>query len=598
MPMEPSDLVEPSLDRYARMVRRALDVPLALVSVVEDSRQVFPGADGLPPDLEQSRETPLSHSFCRYVVKDAQPLVITDARRDHRLHDNPAIEELQVVAYAGWPLLDHRGETIGSVCAVDSEPREWTRRDLDALQDVAAACSAELLQRELHRRAEEQAAEFAAVSASNELMLALSERLASTRTLRDISKAVEDVARERLGCLHAGMWLRDIPDPTHVVAPTDPGASGVVEPLTFVHHDETDWRQATQHAHLVVGRDNPLGESVLDGGLRSFATRHAQNRRHPHLETPQQVGETRAFVALSLDGNVYGSLALVWADERVLTEADRLAVATLRSYTAQALERALLLQERVDSALTLQNAMLTRLPRPADLQLAARYLPAAARDQVGGDWYDAVVMPDGTAHVMVGDVMGHDVTAAATMGQLRSMLRTLTWSHSSPEETPSRLVGRLDRAVLDLDLGAIATLVHARVEPAEEPGGHRTLRWSSAGHPPPLLAHPDGTVEVLWDQPGDGTNDCLLGVQPDGERRDHSCGLPPGSTLLFYTDGLVERRDEDLDESIERARGVLARHHDEPLEDLLDGVLRDLVGRDPGDDVVVLGVRLDAGPRD
>jgi serine phosphatase RsbU (regulator of sigma subunit) len=161
-------------------------------------------------------------------------------------------------------------------------------------------------------------------------------------------------------------------------------------------------------------------------------------------------------------------------------------------------------------------------------------------------------------------------------------------------------VTRLDRAADDLDLGAIATLVHARIEPGSGPGAPRTLRWTNAGHPPPLLAHPDGSVEVLTGQPGeatdDGSNDCLLGVDPAGERRDRSVELPTGSTLLLYTDGLVERRHEHLDDSIERARAAVARHHGEPLEDLLDGVLRDLVGDEPGDDVVVLGVRLDAAP--
>ena len=601
MSTDPSEPVEPSLDRYARMVRRALDVPMALVSIVEATRQVFPGAVGLPEDLALSRETPLSHSFCQYVVKDARPLVITDARVDDRLHDNLAIRDLNVVAYAGWPLLDHRGETIGSVCAADSVPREWTQGDLDALQDVAAACSAELVQRELHRQADEQAADLAAVSTSNRLLLALSEGLANTRTVRDISVAVEQVAQQLLGCLHAGIWLREIADPTHVAAPTVPSPAGRPELLTFVDAD-TGWTQATTHSTLAVDRDNPLGESVLDGGLLCFASRAEQNDRHPHLAVLQQVGETRAYTALRANGNVYGSLALVWQEERLLSDRDRHAIATLRGYTAQALERALLLQERVESALTLQNAMLTSLPQPAHLELAARYLPAAARDQVGGDWYDAVVMPDGTTHLMVGDVMGHDVTAAASMGQLRSMLRTLAWTHSAAGETPARLVGRLDRAARDLHLDAMATLVHARI--GAHPSGdaadrRRTLTWTAAGHPPPLLAHADGTVEVLTGSSGDaaadGSNDCMLGVEPEGERHDHTCSMPSGSTLLLYTDGLVERRSEHLDESIDRARAALGRHQGRCLEDLLDGVLADLVEDEPGDDVVVLAVRLDAG---
>ncbi|MGA9746365.1 MAG: GAF domain-containing protein, partial [Nocardioides sp.] len=155
--MSDKGIADLSFDRYARMVRRTLGVPVALVSVVEEHRQVFPGAEGLPDPYQESRETPLSHSFCQYVVEDDRPLVITDARVDARLHDNLAIPDLGVIAYAGWPLVDPDGRTIGSLCAIDSEPHPWTKSELDALADLAAACSAELAQRVLGQRARDQA---------------------------------------------------------------------------------------------------------------------------------------------------------------------------------------------------------------------------------------------------------------------------------------------------------------------------------------------------------------------------------------------------------------------------------------------------------
>lgn len=133
-----------SYDHYARLIRRLLRVPVALVTLVEADRQVFCGMVGVPEPLSSSRQTPLSHSFCKYVVADEKPLVISDARRDSRLADNLAIPELNVIAYAGWPLLDTDGRTVGSLCAIDSKPREWTAEDLDLLEEVAQACSAEL----------------------------------------------------------------------------------------------------------------------------------------------------------------------------------------------------------------------------------------------------------------------------------------------------------------------------------------------------------------------------------------------------------------------------------------------------------------------
>jgi GAF domain-containing protein len=135
---------DPSFDRFARIVRDSLDVPVALVSMVETDRQVFLGAVGLPEPLQSERQTPLSHSFCQYVVKDDAPLIISDARMDARLCDNLAIEDFDVIAYAGFPIHRSDGTPIGSLCAIDSEPREWTEVQLRTLADLAVACSTEL----------------------------------------------------------------------------------------------------------------------------------------------------------------------------------------------------------------------------------------------------------------------------------------------------------------------------------------------------------------------------------------------------------------------------------------------------------------------
>lgn len=139
------DVVEGrSFDHYARLVHRFVRVPVALVTLVESDRQVFAGALGLPQPFATTRQTPLSHSFCQYVVADRAPLVVADARSDDRLAANRAIPDLQVIAYAGWPLTDADGTAVGSLCAIDHQPRTWSDDDLETLRDLARACSTEL----------------------------------------------------------------------------------------------------------------------------------------------------------------------------------------------------------------------------------------------------------------------------------------------------------------------------------------------------------------------------------------------------------------------------------------------------------------------
>jgi len=142
---------EASFDHFSRIVRRVLKVPVSVVSVVEPRRQVFVGASGLSEPYATTRETPLSHSFCKHVVWGNRPMVVTDARTDDRVIDNPAISELDVISYAGWPIASGTGRAIGSLCAIDSRPRTWSEEDLGVLSDLAQACSAEF------QRAEDEA---------------------------------------------------------------------------------------------------------------------------------------------------------------------------------------------------------------------------------------------------------------------------------------------------------------------------------------------------------------------------------------------------------------------------------------------------------
>lgn len=583
-------------DHYARLVRRLLGVPVGLVSLVEQDRQVFPGASGLAEPYATTRETPLTHSFCQYVVRDRRPLTIVDAREHPVLKDNPAIDDLGVVAYAGWPLTDETGRTVGSLCAIDHEARVWSGEDLAILEDLASACSVEIAERGRREEYGRALVEAQGLAERSRALLALSTGLATTETLSDVAAAVAQVTTEQLGCQRAGMWLRPAnrviasPGRGGSVVPTD--ASGATEMLSFIEDSAHTWLSAATFPELAYDSTNPLGACLVAEDLLFHSSRAEQNAIYPHLANPHQLGEARAFVPLVTEGRVYGALALMWPRVRSLTPDDRATIKALASYTAQALHRALLFQERVDVALTLQSAMLTSLPSPAGVDLAARYLPARASEQIGGDWYDAVAMPDGATYVMVGDAMGHDIEAAAVMGQLRSMLRMAAWmSHDAAEyqagSAPALALTCLDSAMRDLDVETFATAVVGRIEPTGETGVR--LQWSNAGHLPPLLVEPDGTATFLE---GSGPPTLLLGANADTVRHDDVADLVPGSFLLLYTDGLVERRAEALEVGLERLRDAAARAPRTTADAFVDSILRALADGPTDDDVALLAVRV------
>ena len=144
---------EAAFDRLTRLAVRMLHVPVALVSLVDENRQFFKSCVGLPEPWASQRETPLSHSFCQYTVASQEPLIIDDARTHPLVHDNLAIPDLKVVAYAGIPLITSDGHALGSFCAIDSEPRVWTEDDVEFLRQLAASVMTEIeLRNEIRQR--------------------------------------------------------------------------------------------------------------------------------------------------------------------------------------------------------------------------------------------------------------------------------------------------------------------------------------------------------------------------------------------------------------------------------------------------------------
>ncbi|PRY11492.1 SpoIIE family protein phosphatase [Kineococcus rhizosphaerae] len=290
---------------------------------------------------------------------------------------------------------------------------------------------------------------------------------------------------------------------------------------------------------------------------------------------------------------VIGALGLSWRTPRHLSSEDTDLITALAASTAQALDRVRATQaERAAAAAvrtmaeTLQRSLLTAAPQPDHLEIAVRYLPAAEHAQVGGDWHDAFLTAAGTACLVIGDVTGHDQDAAAAMGQVRNLLRGIGYSL---EVSPAAALSALDRAMRDLGVGALATGILATVEPLEG-SAHWRLRWSNAGHPPPLVVAPDGTVELLRTSP-----DLLLGLEAGFARADHVHGLPPGATVLLFTDGLVERRGAAIDDGLAWLAETASGYAGMAPSDICDHVLG-LVQGHAEDDVAVLAVRVRPEP--
>jgi len=227
---------------------------------------------------------------------------------------------------------------------------------------------------------------------------------------------------------------------------------------------------------------------------------------------------------------------------------------------------------------SLQRSLLPdRLPEIPGLEVAARYVPATSDMQVGGDWYDVVLLPSGLVGVAIGDVAGHGLRAAATMGQLRMALR----AYAIEERSPARVVGRVRQLVRRLRLPDVATLLYVVFDPDSG-----VLEFANAGHPPPLLIGPGGHGSYIKDGLAP-----LLGVTPHaGQDVEATSRLEADSTLLLYTDGLVERRGAPLDQGLARLiEEATALHRD--LDELCDHLLSSLLGQDVSDDVALLALR-------
>src|SRR6185437_9069064 len=251
-------------------------------------------------------------------------------------------------------------------------------------------------------------------------------------------------------------------------------------------------------------------------------------------------------------------------------EADVRLASDLAARAAVHIDNARLYTRERTTAVTLQRSLLPRhVPQVPGLQTAHRYQPASRTAEVGGDWFDVIPLKDGQAALVVGDVTGHSIHAAALMGQLRTTTAALARLGHSPGEIMAQLSDVVDEHGEETG----ATCLYAQYDPAS-----RRCRLTSAGHLPPALRRPDGTVDFI-DVPGG----VLLGVG-EGRYPAIDIDLPPGSVLALYTDGLIEHPGEDITAGMARLARTLAAGPAPALDQLCDSMLAG-AGPDPRDDI-------------
>ncbi|MFF9286795.1 SpoIIE family protein phosphatase [Streptomyces griseosporeus] len=295
-----------------------------------------------------------------------------------------------------------------------------------------------------------------------------------------------------------------------------------------------------------VGLDARLPgvETLTTGRPLFFDSMEQLQAAYPGIPLDSTEG-ARAFLPLIASGRPVGSCILGFDRPRSFSTEERTVLTALAGLIANAMEKAQRYDTEAALARGLQQALLPhRLSTHPWVQTAGRYLPGTEGMDVGGDWYDVVEAGDGLA-LVIGDVQGHGVQAAATMGQLRTAVRAFALGDRPPEE----VVAGTNHLLIDLDPGQFASCCYVRLDPAT--GRARAVR---AGHPPPLLRHADGRTEVV-DLPGG----VVLGVDPRAHYPVAELELEAGAVLALYTDGLVERPGTDIDEGIAALRDALAR---------------------------------------
>ncbi|MFF3322556.1 SpoIIE family protein phosphatase [Streptomyces sp. NPDC002889] len=333
----------------------------------------------------------------------------------------------------------------------------------------------------------------------------------------------------------------------------------------------------------------PGAQTLVTGVPAFFESRAQLEHLYPTRSATPDGMAAWAYLPLVASGRPVGTCVLGYAQPHPFTPDERAVLTSLGGLIAQALERARLYDAKHRLAHGLQSALLPHsLPRLSGLEVAARYLPGTQGMDIGGDFYDVMRTPQGAdmfggvvhpeAAAVIGDVQGHNVAAAGLMGQVRTAVRAYT----AVGQAPGRVMSSTNRLLIELDADLLASCVYLHLDLPD----HRVL-LSRAGHPQPLLRDTDGRVHIL-----DLAGGPLLGIDPSAVYPTTGVPLNPGSVLVLYTDGLIERPGIDIEDALAELAARLAIGADRPLEELADILIGDsAMSADRGDDTALLLLR-------
>ncbi len=464
--------------------------------------------------------------------------------------DTSAFTEAGGFPDAGWAALPlKRGATVqGALHLTFRQARRVSEAERLWLETVVSQCSLALERSRLFE--EEQLRRVRA-----ERLQGMTAALSNALTQKDVAEVVVEALCEELE-----------PDAASV--------SSVVEDRAALR--ALAWRGYPDELaddEISLEADTPETRAARGRGWRLYTSEDADSTR-------ESKGPVSYAVAPLVAGRArIGVLAMSWNEPFALSREDRGFIESTAGQAALALDRARVFESERTTAETLQRSVLpASLPRVEGVQIAARYLPGTQGVAVGGDWFDALALHDGRLGLIVGDVMGKGVHAAASMGQLRNALRAF----SVERLKPSSALTRLDRLGDETLESAFATVVYAVVDPR-----NGVFRFSSAGHPPPVVAYSDGRVELLEEGRG-----LPLGTGMRPQYRQAVSELPDGSVLILYSDGLVERRGQSIDDGLQTLLATIREAPKDP-ERLLEHILDRVVGDAPrADDIALLAARL------
>ncbi|WP_254076056.1 SpoIIE family protein phosphatase [Streptomyces sp. P3] len=471
---------------------------------------------------------------------------VVDVRRTGRTPADPDREHTWSCSYA--PLLDGGGRTLGVIASlIDITERQQAERDAE---------------RARHRFA---------------LLAEVGTRIGTTLDLRQTSEEIVQMLVPQLADSADVQLLEEVLAPDESTALT----RGVVRRMAARFPDP-----AAPTAKLRPGMTSRIAAgSLYERVIADGRATDLYRSDVPALVTDPRADELRAYlmslgsarlIPLVARDKVLGAIVVTRLRSREpFDDQDCVLVDELAARAALNIDNALMYTRQRAAALTLRRSLTnSALPVVPGLELTGRYRPASEHD-VGGDWYDVIALPDGRTGLVIGDVMGHGIHAAAVMGQLRTAVRTL----ARHDVDPARMLRSLDAVVADMGEDQMATCVYAVHDPGA--GGCLVAR---AGHPPPAVVTDDGTVAFLEGSPGTplGTG----GQQFEAEE----VSLPSGTLLVLYTDGLIEARDRDLDQGLDRLARAL-RRTGRPLPALCDDVLGQMLPHPAEDDVAILLAR-------